>query len=65
MGIKCDRCGAANALLLTRMNEKGIPGIFHCDVCLGKPVDDTGEALRQAIEDCIPEPQEPQLNGGW
>jgi len=62
--IKCNKCGATNALLLTRMNEKGVPGIFHCDVCLGKPVADTGAALVQAIEDCEPT-HEPQLNGGW
>ena len=47
--IKCDNCGNEKALLLTRQNQKGQKGIFHCEQCTGSLVDNVGEALVKAI----------------
>lgn len=47
--IKCDQCGNENAILLTRQNQKGEKGIFHCEQCTGTLVDNVGEALVEAI----------------
>lgn len=46
---KCDGCYSENFLLLTRQNPKGQKGIFHCEKCTGKLVDNVGEALVTAV----------------
>ena len=47
--LKCDMCGSADYILLTRQNPKGEKGIFHCEQCTGALVDNFGEALVEAI----------------